>query len=114
MRCEYRAVDPSCNPYLAFSCILAAGLDGIKKKIDPGDPLRADMYELTPEEKEKYGVGELPTTLRDALEHLSSDEVLQQTLGSHVFDAFMSLKTDEWNQYCLYITPWEIMKYLDI
>ncbi len=114
MRCEYRAVDPSCNPYLAFSCMLAAGLDGIKKKMDPGDPLRADMYELTPEEKRKYGVGELPTTLRDALDFLSTDEVLQKILGSHIFDAFMELKIDEWNQYCLYITPWEFMKYLDI
>jgi glutamine synthetase len=72
------------------------------------------MYELTDEEKRKYGVGELPTTLRDALDHLSTDEVLQKALGSHIYDAFMSLKIEEWNQYCLYITPWEIMKYLDI
>jgi glutamine synthetase len=113
MRCEYRAVDPSCNPYLAFSAMLAAGLDGIKKKIDPGDPLRADMYELTNEEKKKYGVGELPTTLRDALDHLTTDEVLQEVLGSHIYDAFIGLKVEEWNQYCLYVTPWEIMKYLD-
>jgi len=113
VRCEYRAVDPSCNPYLAFSCLLSAGLDGIKKKIEPGDPMRIDMYELTDEEKRKYGLGELPTTLRDALSYLAMDEVLQNTLGSHIYDAFMELKTDEWNQYCLYITPWEIMKYLD-
>lgn len=113
IRCEYRAVDPSCNPYLAFSCLLSAGLDGIKKKIEPGDPLREDMYELTPEEKKKYGVGELPTTLRDAIDHLTTDEVLQETLGDHIYEAFISLKIDEWNQYCLYVTPWEIMKYLD-
>jgi len=112
-RCEYRAVDPSCNPYLAFSAILAAGLDGVKKKIDPGDPLRADMYELTAEEKRKHGIGELPTTLRDALDHLTTDEVLQETMGRHIYEAFVELKTDEWNQYCLYVTPWEIMKYLD-
>ncbi|HID27342.1 MAG TPA: type I glutamate--ammonia ligase [Methanosarcinales archaeon] len=113
VRCEYRAADPSCNPYLAFSAMLAAGLDGIKKKIDPGDPLRADMYELTPTQKREYGVGELPTTLRDALDHLSTDEVLQRALGDHLFCAFIELKTNEWNQYCLYVTPWEIMKYLD-
>jgi glutamine synthetase len=113
MRCEYRAVDPSCNPYLAFSAMLAAGLDGIKKKIDPGDPLRADMYELSEEEKRKYGIGELPTTLRDALDHLTTDEVLQRVLGDHIYEAFISLKVEEWNQYCLYVTPWEIMKYLD-
>ncbi len=114
MRVEYRGVDPSCNPYLAITAQLAAGLDGIKKKIDPGDPLIADVYELSPREKREYGVGELPTTLRDALDHLASDEVIQKVLGSHIFDAFMSLKIDEWNQYCLYITPWEYMKYFDI
>lgn len=113
MRCEYRAADPSCNPYLAFSCMLVAGLDGIKRKIDPGDPLREDMYELTPQEKRKFGVGELPTTLRDAIDHLSTDEVLQRTLGDHIYEEFLSMKIDEWNQYCLYVTPWEIMKYLD-
>jgi len=113
VRCEYRGADPSCNPYIAFAAMLAAGLDGIKKKIDPGDPLRQDMYEMTPEEKKRYGVGELPTTLRDALDHLSTDEVLLDLLGNHIFDEFVGLKIDEWNQYCLYVTPWEIMKYLD-
>ncbi|NOZ82748.1 MAG: type I glutamate--ammonia ligase [Euryarchaeota archaeon] len=113
IRCEYRAADPSCNPYLAYSCMLAAGLDGIKKKIEPGEPLRADMYELSPEEKQKYGIGELPTTLRDALDHLTTDEVLQRALGNHIYEAFVEIKTEEWNQYCLYVTPWEIMKYLD-
>ncbi|WP_455363993.1 type I glutamate--ammonia ligase [[Eubacterium] cellulosolvens] len=113
IRCEYRAADPSCNPYLAISCMLAAGLDGIKKKIEPGDPLRVDMYELTAEEKRRYGVGELPTTLRDAMEHLTTDDVLKRTLGSHIYDSFIDLKFEEWNQFCLYITPWEVMKYLD-
>jgi glutamine synthetase len=114
IRVEYRGVDPSCNPYLAFTAQLAAGLDGIKKKIDPGDPVMEDVYELSPEKKREYGIGELPTTLRDALDHLASDELMHEVLGSHIFDAFMSLKYDEWNQYCLYITPWEILKYFDI
>ncbi len=114
IRVEYRGVDPSCNPYLAISAQLAAGLDGIKKKIDPGDPLLEDVYELSEREKREYGVGELPTTLRDALDHLASDEVIQKVLGSHIYDAFMSLKIEEWNQFCLYVSPWEIMKYLDV
>ena len=112
-RVEYRAVDPSCNPYLAFACQLAAGLDGIKHKIDPGDPVDEDVYELTPERRREYGIKELPTTLREALDELTTDEVIQRALGSHIYDKFVELKTDEWNQYCLYITPWEIMKYLD-
>lgn len=112
-RVEYRGVDPSCNPYLAFSCILAAGLDGIRKKIDPGDPVDENVYKLTRERRRALGIGELPTTLRDALEEMESDEVIHQTLGSHIFDRFIEYKTEEWNQYCLYVTPWEIMKYID-
>ncbi|MEM0202348.1 MAG: type I glutamate--ammonia ligase [Archaeoglobaceae archaeon] len=114
IRVEYRGTDPSCNPYLAISAQLAAGLDGIKKKIDPGDPVMVDVYELSPKERRELGIGELPTTLRDALDHLASDEVLQKVLGRHIFDAFMELKIEEWNQFCLYITPWEYMKYFDI
>lgn len=114
IRVEYRGADPSCNPYLAISAQLAAGLDGIKKKIEPGDPIMKDVYELSPREKRELKIGELPTTLRDALDHLATDEVLQKVLGSHIFDKFMELKIEEWNQFCLYITPWEYMKYFDI
>jgi glutamine synthetase len=112
-RVEFRAVDPSCNPYLAFSCLLMAGLDGVKKKIDPGDPVDEDVYALTPERKRALSIRELPTTLKEALDEMKSDELIQKTLGSHIFDAFIEYKTNDWNQYCLYVTPWEIMKYLD-
>jgi len=112
-RAEFRSADPSCNPYLALSCILMAGLDGVKKKIDPGDPVDEDVYELTPERRRALGIRELPTTLKDALDEMKSDEVIHRTLGSHIFDAFIEYKTNDWNQYCLYVTPWEIMKYLD-
>ncbi len=112
-RAEYRGVDPSCNSYLAFSCLLMAGLDGVKKKIDPGDPVDEDVFKLTPERRRALGIRELPTTLRDALEEMKSDEVIHSALGSHIFDAFIEYKTNDWNQYCLYVTPWEIMKYLD-
>jgi len=112
-RVEFRSADPSCNSYLAFSCILMAGLDGIKKKIDPGDPVDEDVYRMPSERRRALGIGELPTTLRDALEAMKSDEVIYRTLGSHIFDAFIEYKMNDWNQYCLYVTPWEIMKYLD-
>jgi glutamine synthetase len=90
-----------------------AGLDGVKKSIDPGDPVDEDVYKLSPERRKALGIRELPTTLKDALEEMKSDEVIQRTLGSHIFDAFIEYKTNDWNQYCLYVTPWEIMKYLD-
>ena len=112
-RAEFRSVDPSCNPYLALSCILMAGLEGIRKKIDPGDPVDEDVYELKPERRRALGITELPTTLKEALEEMKSDEVIHRTLGRHIFDAFIEYKTNDWNQYCLYVTPWEIMKYLD-
>ena len=112
-RVELRSADPSCNSYLALSCILMAGLDGIKKKLDPGDPVDEDVYELSPERRRALGIKELPTTLKEALEAMKSDEVVHKTLGSHIFDAFIDYKTNDWNQYCLYVTPWEIMKYLD-
>ena len=112
-RVEYRGADPSCNPYMAFACLLMAGLDGIKKKIDPGDPVDEDVYKMPPERRRALGIRELPTSLKEALEEMKSDEVIHQTLGSHIFDAFIEYKTNDWNQYCLYVTPWEIMKYLD-
>jgi len=112
-RVEFRSVDPSCNSYLAFSCILMAGLDGIRKKTDPGDPVDEDVYKLAPERKRALGIRELPTTLKEALDEMRGDEVVHRTLGNHIFDAFIEYKTNDWNQYCLYVTPWEIMKYLD-
>lgn len=114
IRVEYRGSDPSCNPYLAFTAQLAAGLDGMKKKIDPGDPVKVDVYKLSPKERRELGIGELPTTLRDAIDHLASDELFKKVLGSNIFDAFVEAKIEEWNQFCLYITPWEYMKYFDV
>jgi glutamine synthetase len=114
IRAEYRGADPSQNPYLGITAQLAAGLDGIKKKIDPGDPVMKNIYKLTEREKRELGIRELPTSLKEALEALASDEVIQRVLGSHIYDAFMDIKTDEWNQYSLYVTPWEFMKYFDI
>lgn len=112
-RIEYRAVDPSCNPYLAFSCIIAAGLDGIRRKIDPGDPVDENVYKLPDERRRALGIRELPSTLREALEEMETDDVIHRTLGSHLFDRFIEYKMEEWRQYSMYITPWEIVKYLD-
>jgi len=84
-----------------------------KKKIDPGDPVDEDVYKLTPERRKMLGIKELPTTLRDALEEMKSDEMIHRTLGNHIFDAFIDHKTNDWNQYCLICDPVEIMKNLD-
>ncbi len=65
------------------------------------------------QDKKSAGIGQLPTTLRDAIEVLQSDNLSKEILGSHLYDKFIEYKTEDWNQYCLYVTPWEIMKYLD-
>ncbi len=92
---------------------LAAGLDGIRNRIEPGAPLDHDVYELSDVEKAALGVSTLPTTLDRALEALLADRVLCDALGDPIVQAFVSLKTAEWNQYCLQLTPWEVVKYLD-
>ncbi len=114
IRIEYRGADPSQNPYIGIAAQLAAGLDGIKRRIDPGDPVMKDVYALSEAERRQLGIGELPTSLKEAIECLESDELMRRTLGSHIYDAFVEIKTSEWNQYSLYITPWEFMKYFDI
>lgn len=111
-RIEYRSPDPACNPYLAFAVCLAAGLDGIVKKIEPPPPFNANVYELTPEERERHGIGVLPSTLKEALEELKRDEVVQEALGPHVYQRFVEAKEIEWKEYCDTVHPWEIKRYL--
>jgi glutamine synthetase len=112
-RAEYRGADPSANPYLAFACMVAAGLDGIKNKINPPGPVDHDVYEMTEAEKQEHGIGKLPTSLCEAIQALEEDAVIQGALGEQVSRAFTELKANEWNQYCLQITPWEVAKYID-
>jgi glutamine synthetase len=112
MRAEFRCPDPSCNPYLAFACMCAAGLDGIKKKIMPPDPIEADIFEMTPDEKAGHGIGSLPGTLIDALKELENDKVLQDALGEHVYENFMKIKKKEWDEFRISVSGWEVEKYL--
>ena len=114
IRVEYRGADPSQNPYIGIAAQLAAGLDGIKRKVDPGDPVTKDVYALSERERRELGIGKLPTSLKEAIECLESDELMREFLGSHIYEAFVELKMSEWNQYSLYVTPWEFMKYFDI
>ena len=93
---------------------MMAGLDGVKKKIEPGDPVDEDVYKLTKSKRKELGIKELPTTLKGAHRmRWKATTVIKKALSSRVFKAFIELKTNDWNQYCLYVSPWEIMKYLD-
>src|SRR2546425_1221586 len=81
-RIEYRTPDPSCNPYLAFAGMLCAGLDGVKRKIEPGDPVDEDLYHLSASKRKEYGVRELPGSLKEAVEHLQMDNWFVRHVGS--------------------------------
>jgi glutamine synthetase len=117
-RIEDRTVDGSCNPYLAATVILAAGLDGIENGIDPGDPTNINMYETTEEDRKKLGVETLPANLLDATRELEEDEVIRTALGKardeDYIDYFVRCKRREWQQAHEQITKWEVDRYLQL
>lgn len=115
MRAELRFPDPSSNPYLAFAVMLAAALDGIDKQMTPPAPLNnINLYELNREQRQAMGVGELPGSLAEALGELDKDEVLKAALGPVVYEAFARAKRDEWDDYRIHVTDYEIEKYLEV
>lgn len=113
-RMELRSPDPSCNPYLTFAVLLMAGLDGIKNKIDPGNPTNENIFELTAEGRMERGIDYLPINLRDALYELDNDEFIKEALGPHVFNDFMRMGKAEWNAYRIQVHDWEIQRYINI
>lgn len=112
-RVELRFPDPSANPYLAFAAMLEAGLDGIAKKMTPPPPVNEDVFEWTSKEREERGVGVLPSTLQEAMDALAEDEVIQNALGSHIYQAYDRAKRAEWEEYRLQVTNWEVERYLE-
>src|SRR5918998_1170932 len=99
-RVEFRAPDPSANPYLAFSSIVAAGLDGIKKKIDPGNPVDSDIYKMSDKDKSSLGIKSLPGSLEDALKELKSDtEYLKLFFHSELLETYLTLKEEEISEF---------------
>nr|AAU83585.1 glutamine synthetase [uncultured archaeon GZfos31B6] len=113
-RIELRSPDPSCNPYLAFAAILASGLDGIENKIDPGEPIEENIYEMDFHEISGAGIDTLPTSLSLALDYLESDAVVQSALGKHVYTAFMRVAAAEWEEYRVQVHQWELDRYLQL
>jgi len=118
-RIEFRCPDPLCNPYLAYTVILEAGLDGIKKKIEPSEPVGTNIYHLSEAQRRELGVGDLPTSLMEALEEWKSDEICIRALGEENAEKYVELKEQEWKEYEPHtpsnkneITPWELQKYL--
>ncbi|PLV56020.1 type I glutamate--ammonia ligase [Thermotoga sp. SG1] len=111
-RLEYRSPDPSCNIYLAFAAILAAGLDGIINKIEPPEPVEENIYHMTPERRKELNIDSLPGTLQEAIEELKKDDVIIDALGEHIFEKFVEAAEKDWKEYSTYVTNWELQRYL--
>jgi glutamine synthetase len=112
-RLECRLPDPSCNPYLAAAAVIAAGMDGIAHKIDPGPPQNVNLYELSPAELKKRGIGVLPQNLGEALTALEADKLFAEQLGAEVIAEFVKVKRMEWIEYSRHVTDWELNRYLE-
>jgi glutamine synthetase len=113
-RIEFRSPDPACNPYLAFSVMLAAGLEGIEKGYEAPEPVEENVYEMSDEERERRGIRTLPGSLIEAIHLTEKSEVVQKALGGHAFDAFIANKKIEWDQYRSQVTDYELQRYLPI
>lgn len=113
-RIELRSPDPSCNPYLALAVMLKAGLDGIKKKISPPEPVNRNIYTMTETERKAFGIRSLPGSLKEAVDELEKDEVIREALGEHIFHRFIEAKRLEWDVYRTQIHRWEIDQYLTV
>ncbi len=114
-RIEYRPPDPSCNPYIAFAAVLAAGLDGIKKKIDPGDPIDEDVYKMTSKKRRELGIKTLPRDLWEALDELESDnDFLKGYLTNELLEQYIELKRGEYIELVKYASSAEYKMYSSI
>jgi glutamine synthetase len=113
-RIELRSPDPACNPYLAFSVMLAAGLEGIEKNYQVPDPIEENVYEMSEEERNRRGIGILPASLLEAIQLTEKSQLVRKALGDHVFDAFIKNKKIEWDQYRTQITEYELKRHLPI
>jgi glutamine synthetase len=111
-RIEFRSPDPACNPYLAFSVMLAAGLKGIEQGYQLPPEATNNIYEMTPEERAAESIGALPQSLAEAIEVMEGSELVAEALGEHVFDYFIRNKRKEWLDYKAHVSPWEVDRYL--
>lgn len=110
-RCESRNADAACNPYLAATLVLAAGLEGIRENLDPGPAQEDNLYELSPAEFAARGISELPRTLDEAVAAFAEDPFVEKTLGKELRDEFITYKSEEWRQYHQRVSQWEIDTY---
>jgi glutamine synthetase len=113
-RIEFRSPDPACNPYLAFSVMLAAGLEGIEKRYDLPDPVEENVYEMSEAGRRERGIGTLPGSLLEAIQLAERSDLVRKALGDHVFRTFIDNKKHEWDTWRIQVTDYEIKNYLPV
>jgi len=113
-RIEVRSPDSACNPYLAFAVLLAAGLRGIEKGYELPEPMEKNLYHLSPDDRKRLGIEQLPETLGEAIELTAESELVLRTLGEHMFNRYVEIKRQEWEDYRVQVTRWELDRYLPI
>jgi glutamine synthetase len=111
-RIELRSPDPACNPYLAFALMLAAGLKGIEEKIEPPAPVEKDIFRLSDSERKKLSIDCLPGSLEEAIGEFEKSKLAKEVLGEHVFYSLIANKKEEWDNYRIHVSQYEIDKYL--
>lgn len=112
-RLEYRLPDSGCNPYLVTAAIIAAGLDGIDRELDPGEPCNENLYRMGVDKIMARGIEILPQSLNEALRALEYDDLFRQTLGNEIVNEFIKEKRMEWVEYNRYVTDWEVQRYAE-
>ncbi len=113
-RMELRCPDPSANIYFTFAALLHAGLEGIEKGYELPEPMERNLYDLSPSEREKMGIESLPADLGEAIKDAEKSELLHKALGEHAFSRLLELKREEFEEYRLQVTPYELQKYLPV
>lgn len=112
-RLEFRLPDSGCNPYLVTAALIAAGMDGVERELEPGEPMNVNLYSLTLDEIKQKGVGILPQNLNEALDALEADTVFTEALGSEIVSEFLKVKRAEWVEYSRHVSDWEVSHYAE-
>jgi glutamine synthetase len=113
-RIELRSPDPVCNPYLAFSMMIAAGMDGVEQGLLPPPPTERNIYEMNPDMRNQHRIGMLPSSLYEAILRTEESDFVRETLGEHVFRRFIENKKIEWDNYRMAVTDYEIREYFPV
>lgn len=112
-RVEWKPIDAAGNPYLALAAVIAAGQDGIRRRLHPGEAVQADPVDLTPAERSARGIERLPTSLAEALDAAAADPLWRATFGDLFMDEYIAMKRHNWSEYMSQVTDWEFQRYVD-